>query len=442
MYPAFFMAMSGLQASGKSTLAKTLARRLGWSYIAESMAAKQYLDDFFKNPKELAFETQLAFLCNKALLILQKLHRGENIILDRTLYEDCYIFGKYWKDRGDITDRDFQTYTALAKHFLEEIPPPDLIIYSTCSLKVAETRIVERNRLSGGSKSYQNKYPPDHLKDILGLYKKWVKGYRDGAIYSIDSEAYDFRDRQVVDKIYSEIADLISTAQATNDQLDLFSGSARVAVHSSPIPKILRRISDVKSNLSTKKPFKEDVPNQNWNPVSPYAYIAAPFTTVAVDQSLKTDKSELFNLPPPHGRINRGAFRNCLLATARAMRGLGLNTLLPHRDVNQWGKKILTPKKVFELCTRHVSQCDLFVGVLGNSVGAHYEFGLAAGLDKPIILVHCAELNDSFMSQGVSTDSKNNLVLECDRLKEVPRLLKSKPVKDFIRRNLTIIKPL
>src|ERR1035441_10043783 len=343
MYPAFFMAMSGLQASGKSTLAKSLARRLGWSYIAESTAAKQYLDDFFKNPKELAFETQLAFLCNKALLILQKLRSGENIILDRTLYEDCYIFAKYWKDRGDITDRDFQTYTALAKHFLEEIPPPDLIIYSTCSLKVAETRIAERNRLSGGGKGYQNKYPPNHLKDILRLYKKWVRDYRDGAIYSIDSEVFDFRDRQVVDKIHSEIAELISAAQAIDNQLDLdlFSHLSRATIHVPPNPKILRRISDIKSDLSTKRPLKEDVPNQNWSPASPYAYIAAPFTTIAVDPSFKADKTELFSLPPLHGRINRGVFRNCLLATARALHGVGLNTLLPHRDVNQWGKKIL-----------------------------------------------------------------------------------------------------
>ena len=101
------------------------------------------------------------------------------------------------------------------------------------------------------------------------------------------------------------------------------------------------------------------------------AYLAAPFSGQDTAQPGLGSQSFLFEIPLGHGVIPRAGFRNVLLGLERALSSLGISVLLPHRDVNEWGRKHLTPDEAMRQCTDHVSASDLFVGILGNSCGAH-----------------------------------------------------------------------
>jgi nucleoside 2-deoxyribosyltransferase len=172
--------------------------------------------------------------------------------------------------------------------------------------------------------------------------------------------------------------------------------------------------------------------------VVPVAYLAAPFSGRDTAQTNGNAQAALFKVEPGHGVIPRAGFRNDLLGIERALLKLGLSVLLPHRDVNEWGRKQLTPDEAMRECTHHVSSCDLFVGLLGNSCGAHYEFGIAHAAGKPCILIETDEFSSSFLAEGASVLESNDLIrITCNRLRDAEEALETSPeVKRFIERQL------
>jgi hypothetical protein len=169
----------------------------------------------------------------------------------------------------------------------------------------------------------------------------------------------------------------------------------------------------------------------------PVAYIAAPFTGKAeVDESVRQEAS-LFDMPQLHGLISVGHYRRALTRICQVLKQMGIASILPHRDVNEWGKKKLTPNLVMQLCSRQVALCDVFIGILGESHGAHYEFGLAMGMKKPSVLVQCADIQSSFVAAGVNglgLLADNVLTVQCDSLRSIPQCIDSEPVRAFLRR--------
>ena len=60
--------------------------------LPEPELAKRYLNDFFKHYNRFAYQTQMTFLCSKAVHIIELLQSNNSVILDRSLYEDVNIF--------------------------------------------------------------------------------------------------------------------------------------------------------------------------------------------------------------------------------------------------------------------------------------------------------------------------------------------------------------
>ncbi len=167
----------------------------------------------------------------------------------------------------------------------------------------------------------------------------------------------------------------------------------------------------------------------------PSAYIAAPFTSVASvpEKERNRDVITLFDMDNPHGIIKKGAYRNMLNGISRRMKGIGFSVVLPHRDINDWGRKILSAKEVFDSCTQATEACDLFISFLGFSHGSHYEFGIARGLNKPIIIISPEDAQQSFIAQGIRSNPEKILILKCERLNEAHELFSSLEVRNFLK---------
>ncbi len=172
--------------------------------------------------------------------------------------------------------------------------------------------------------------------------------------------------------------------------------------------------------------------------LAPIAYLAAPFTGYDTDTP-ETDDSQhsLFDLPAGHGVIPRSGFRNDLLAVERALSRAGFSVLLPHRDVNEWGRKTLTPAQAMKACTEHVTRADFFVGILGRSCGAHYEFGLAHAAGKPCLIIRVDDVPSSFLAHGTpSLVSQDVLELSASSLRDAAAQLQNSPiVREFLLRH-------
>ena len=123
------IAIVGNIGAGKTTLTELLAKNYGWDPLFEAVDNNPYLEDFYSDMKRWSFNLQIYFLNTRYRQIIDIQKGGHNIIQDRTIYEDAYIFAENLHDMGLMTTRDYQNYEAIFANITEFIKPPDLLIY-------------------------------------------------------------------------------------------------------------------------------------------------------------------------------------------------------------------------------------------------------------------------------------------------------------------------
>jgi deoxyadenosine/deoxycytidine kinase len=424
------LAVAGLQGSGKTTLARALARKFNWDLVAESSTAMRYIPELFENMRRLAFEAQIGFLSNKAIAIQEKIAAGVPIVLDRTLHEDWHVFARYFRSIDMIDDRAFSTYVAVADYFTSVIPAPGLVLFCDCPLEVAKGRIDGRKRES------QSRYPANHLESIAELYATWFDDYQAGPLARIDTVKHDFRDEGVLHLISDEVAELL-TNPPSREQLDLFFAAAESTAESpSRIVELVRGVDETRIVVDWERAGK--LPLRL--PLGAFAYVAAPFTEFARSETAaSTDQSdELLPAATLHGKIPVGEYRRALLGLENRLANHELETLIPHRDVNLWGRKTVLPNDVYAHCMLAVQKADLVVAILGHSPGAHFEVGLAQGLGKPVLLIHCSEIPPSYLATGMSFAAKRTFIARCERVRDIPSVLTRPNVETFLKSVLTV----
>ena len=419
------IAVSGIMGSGKTTLARNLAVAFNYQFVGESRRARQYLPDLQRDPSKWAFETQLAFFTNKAFALMEVIDKQLGAVIDRSLQEDVEVFAKYYFETDAMDERAYSVYSALSNYFLEELPLPEIIIFCECSKQTARRRIKNRNRLDAGL------HLLDQLEKISDYYSDWLNRCHARTIVRIDSERWDWRKQDIFFQIVREIETLYESVEVNPVQPDLFlstSGSSN-----SPRTREVPKQQILKIERHEKPSTDYFGTNIDYSPLPyPSAYLAAPFTAVASPQSKLP--SDLFPDPHAHGTIPMGGLRQTLLDLERVLLQVGINCLIPHRDVNNWGNSSLLPSDVVRLCTTHVSRCDLFVGILAQSHGSHYELGIARGLSKPSIVVHCDVLDESFIASGFKGKSNDLLPVYCRHLSDIPKRFLDSDVRDFLNR--------
>jgi len=217
-------------------------------------------------------------------------------------------------------------------------------------------------------------------------------------------------------------------------QLDMFVNKQTIASNT----HLLDKIYYVSTEKSLGIPVRPIMMNERMASTRfPTAYIAAPFTDFASEMTLPPKL--LLDLKPEHGVIQPGRYRRFLLGIESSLNKLGINCFIPHRDINKWGNKKLSPEKGTELCTKYVHSSDIFVGIIGTSNGSHYELGLAMGEKKPIILIKCDEFPQSFIGKGIVENIEYLKVLSANSMNDVKHLLLSQDVQVFLSRHIPVI---
>jgi len=422
--PFCVVAVAGVSGSGKSTLARQLARALNFGYVAESPLGKKYLKDLAADPARWAFDTQMAFLAGKALQLMEAVDSQRSVVVDRSLSEDVDVYARHFAGTGLFDARSAEAYTLIAQHFLSSLPPPDVVIYCLCSQEVAALRVIERDR---GDTSH---HTPEFASAIWAQYQTWLQRQQsEPHLYYLNTEEHDVRETQVAEDVALDVLGLVTNLVDEALQLTLFEEAAPIGE-----PQRFRRLQPADGTTAQRYhgPLGLELPRQP----APMCYVAGPFSGMT---SPEPPDGALLPIQATHGRIQPGEYRRLLLRIDSTLREAGLATLLPHRDVNRWGRKVVSPKEAMLACTRAVEACDLFVGILGGSPGAHYEFGLARGLGKPSLLIECAELESSFLASGVSVlDSPDVLTVSMASAEMVVALLKSQAVRAFIARHVDL----
>ena len=198
------IAIAGNIGSGKTTLTSLLAKHYKWEAHYEDADENPYLNDFYNDMQRWSFNLQVYFLNNRFSQIQEFRNTGKNVIQDRTIYEDAYIFAPNLHAMGLMTTRDFESYFSLFKLMESFIQPPDLLIYLRASIPVLVDQISARGR------EYEESIRLDYLKRLNERYEAWISTYEEGKLLIVDVDDTNFIGNdedlgKVISKIDAEI---------------------------------------------------------------------------------------------------------------------------------------------------------------------------------------------------------------------------------------------
>jgi len=184
------IAIVGNIGAGKTTLTELLAKHLSYEAQFEAVENNPYLEDFYSDMKRWSFNLQIYFLNSRFQQILELQTENRNIIQDRTIYEDAYIFAPNLHAMGLMTTRDYDNYFSLFKLMESLIKSPDLIIYLRASVPTLVKQIQKRGR------EYENSIRLDYLKRLNERYEAWATSYESGKLLIVDVDDINFSENK------------------------------------------------------------------------------------------------------------------------------------------------------------------------------------------------------------------------------------------------------
>lgn len=182
------IAVAGNIGSGKTTLTELLAKHYGWESHFENVEENPYLNDFYDDMQRWSFNLQIYFLNSRFNQIQEIRASGKDVIQDRTIYEDAYIFAPNLHHMGLMTTRDFENYYSLFTLMDQYITPPDLLIYLRGSVSTLVEQIQQRGR------EYEEAIRLDYLKRLNERYEAWINSYDKGKLLIVDIDQNNFHE--------------------------------------------------------------------------------------------------------------------------------------------------------------------------------------------------------------------------------------------------------
>lgn len=197
--------VAGNIGAGKTSLTERIGARLGWKTAYESVADNPYLPDFYADMKSWSFHLQVFFLGHRAQQFLDLAKDPISAILDRSIFEDAFIFARALNHLGNLSERDYMAYRKLYELVVDHLPAPDLLIYLRAPVDLLMDRIQARARNieTGISKEY--------LALLESYYDDWLGNFDLCPVLTIQTDDLDFVHKPrtldiIVDRIHQKLA--------------------------------------------------------------------------------------------------------------------------------------------------------------------------------------------------------------------------------------------
>ncbi|MDR0687678.1 MAG: deoxynucleoside kinase [Prevotellaceae bacterium] len=198
-----YIAIAGNIGSGKTTLAGLLSKHYGWKVQYEDTEDNPYLYDFYSDMQRWSFHLQVYFLGRRFRQIVELQKNKDDVVQDRTIFEDAYIFAANLHAMQLMSNNDYATYIDLFELMSSLIAPPDLLIYLRASVPTLVRQIQRRGR------EYEAGIRLDYLKNLNDRYEEFVQSYS-GPKLIVDVDEINFSDNlgdlsEVVSKVNAAI---------------------------------------------------------------------------------------------------------------------------------------------------------------------------------------------------------------------------------------------
>lgn len=197
--------LAGNIGAGKTSLTERLGSRLNWLTAYESVSDNPYLPDFYADMRSWSFHLQVFFLGHRAQQYLDLYHSPQSAILDRSLYEDAYIFARALHHLGNLNERDYLSYRRIFDLVVKNLPVPDLLIYVKAPVPVLINRIQRRGR------EIESGISVDYLALLDSFYEEWLQAFDLCPVLTIRTDDLDFvHKRKHLDIVVERIQDKLA----------------------------------------------------------------------------------------------------------------------------------------------------------------------------------------------------------------------------------------
>ncbi len=184
--PKRLVVVAGNIGAGKTSLTERIGSRLGWRTDFESVADNPYLPDFYADMHAWSFHLQIFFLGHRADQYLNAAQDSRPAILDRSIYEDAFIFSRALHHMGNLSERDFIAYRKLFDLVVSSLPQPNLLIYLKCPAGILMERIRKRAR------NMETGITADYLSLLESFYDEWLLSFDLCPVLTIHTDDVDF----------------------------------------------------------------------------------------------------------------------------------------------------------------------------------------------------------------------------------------------------------
>lgn len=178
--------LAGNIGTGKTSLTERLGARLDWQAAFESVSDNPYLADFYSDMHAWSFHLQVFFLGHRAQQYLDLAAASKSAILDRSIYEDAYIFARALHHMGNLSERDYMAYRRVFELVVAHLPPPDLLIYLRAPVSTLMQRIHSRGR------AIETGITEEYLSLLDSFYEDWMHIFDICPVLTIRTDDLDF----------------------------------------------------------------------------------------------------------------------------------------------------------------------------------------------------------------------------------------------------------
>ena len=197
--------VAGNIGAGKTSLTERIGARLGWSTAFESVADNPYLPDFYADMRSWSFHLQIFFLGHRADQYLENAQLPQSVILDRSIYEDAYIFARALHHMGNLNERDYFSYRRVFDLVVSGLPTPDLLIYLRAPVPVLMERIHQRGR------AIESGITDEYMLLLESFYDDWMQTFDICPVLTIRTDDLDFVNKaRHLDIVVNRIQDTLA----------------------------------------------------------------------------------------------------------------------------------------------------------------------------------------------------------------------------------------
>ena len=182
-----YVVIEGVIGAGKTTLSGFLADAWDGTLVQEIVDENPFLEDFYRDRRRFAFQTQITFLLSR--------YQQQEQLLQRELFTPKVISDYlFQKDRifANITlnDKELALYERLFPLLERDIPSPDLVVYLQASTDVLLERIAARGR------PFEKDMDPDYIQALNEAYNYFFFHYDATPLLVVDTNDLDLLQEQ------------------------------------------------------------------------------------------------------------------------------------------------------------------------------------------------------------------------------------------------------